>query len=58
MWLMLQQDKPDDYIIATGKTNTVRKLVEISGRSMVLKYGGRGMVWMKKVTILLAEKRL
>src|SRR5262249_24350740 len=28
MWLMLQQDKPDDYVIATGETHTVRELVE------------------------------
>jgi GDPmannose 4,6-dehydratase len=30
MWLMLQQDKADDYVIATGKTNTVRDCVEIA----------------------------
>ena len=30
MWLMLQQDKADDYVIATGKTNTVRECVEIA----------------------------
>jgi GDPmannose 4,6-dehydratase len=28
MWLMLQQDSPDDYVIATGETNTVQTLVE------------------------------
>lgn len=28
MWLMLQQDAPDDYVIATGVTHTVRELVE------------------------------
>lgn len=28
MWLMLQQDKPDDYVIATGETHTVRSFVE------------------------------
>lgn len=28
MWLMLQQDKPDDYILATGETHTVREFVE------------------------------
>ena len=28
MWLMLQQDKPDDYVLATGKTYTVREFVE------------------------------
>jgi GDPmannose 4,6-dehydratase len=30
MWLMLQQDKADDYVIATGKTHTVRQCVEIA----------------------------
>ena len=29
-WLMLQQDKPDDFIIATGRTETVRKFIELS----------------------------
>jgi GDPmannose 4,6-dehydratase len=28
MWLMLQQDTPDDYVVATGQTHTVQKLVE------------------------------
>lgn len=28
MWLMLQQDNPDDYVIATGETHTVREFVE------------------------------
>ena len=28
MWLMLQQDLPDDYVIATGETHTVREFVE------------------------------
>lgn len=28
MWLMLQQDKPDDYVVATGKTYSVREFVE------------------------------
>ena len=28
MWLMLQQDKPDDYVIATGKLHTVREFCE------------------------------
>lgn len=28
MWLMLQQEQPDDYVIATGKTYTIQKLVE------------------------------
>ena len=28
MWLMLQQEKPDDYVLATGKTHSVREFVE------------------------------
>ena len=30
MWLMLQQEKPDDYVIATGETHTVEKLVKVA----------------------------
>ena len=30
MWLMLQQDKPNDYVIATGKTYTVRNFVNLA----------------------------
>lgn len=29
MWLMLQQEKPDDYVIATGETHTVREFLEV-----------------------------
>lgn len=30
MWLMLQQKKPDDYILATGKTHTVKEILDIA----------------------------
>jgi len=30
MWLMLQQDEPDDFVIATGKTHSVKDLIEIA----------------------------
>ena len=30
MWLMLQQEQPDDYVVATGETNTVQRLVELA----------------------------
>ena len=30
MWLMLQQDKPDDYVLATNETHTVREFVEMA----------------------------
>ncbi|WP_416829174.1 GDP-mannose 4,6-dehydratase [Ectobacillus polymachus] len=38
MWLMLQQEKPDDYVVATGKTHTVRRLVEIAFDHVGLKW--------------------
>jgi GDPmannose 4,6-dehydratase len=30
MWLMLQQDEPEDYVIATGETHTIRELLELA----------------------------
>jgi GDPmannose 4,6-dehydratase len=30
MWLMLQQENPDDYVLATGETHTVKEFVELS----------------------------
>ena len=30
MWLMLQQDKPDDYVIATGETHTIREFLDLA----------------------------
>jgi GDPmannose 4,6-dehydratase len=37
MWLMLQQDRPDDYVIATGRTTTVRAMCEIAFDHLGLK---------------------
>jgi GDPmannose 4,6-dehydratase len=36
MWLMLQQDKPDDYVIATGRTTTVREFCRLAFRHVGL----------------------
>jgi GDPmannose 4,6-dehydratase len=44
MWLMLQQDQPDDYVIATGISHSVRDLVEIA-------FGHVGLEWQKHVRI-------
>jgi GDPmannose 4,6-dehydratase len=33
MWLMLQQDEPDDYVVATGQTHSVQEFVELAFRS-------------------------
>ena len=30
MWLMLQQDKPEDYVIATGKTHSIREFLDVA----------------------------
>ncbi len=32
MWLMLQQDEPDDYVVATGETHTIREFLEVAFR--------------------------
>lgn len=34
MWLMLQQPKPDDYVIATGETHSIREFLEIAFKSV------------------------
>ena len=38
MWLMLQQDEPDDYVIGTGKTNSVKDFCDISFKLLNLNY--------------------
>jgi GDPmannose 4,6-dehydratase len=44
MWLMLQQDQPDDYVIATGETHTVQEFVEIA-------FGHAGLNWEEHVKL-------
>lgn len=34
MWLMLQQDKPDDYVVATGETHSVKEFVQIAFKAV------------------------
>jgi GDPmannose 4,6-dehydratase len=38
MWLMLQQDKPDDYVVASGETHAVQELCEVA-------FGHAGLNW-------------
>jgi GDPmannose 4,6-dehydratase len=40
MWLMLQQDIPDDFVLATGETHTVREFVELAFKSI-----GHSITW-------------
>jgi len=44
-WLMLQQDEPDDYVIATGVQHSVREFVDAAARElgMVLRWDGAGV---------------
>ena len=44
MWLMLQQDTPDDYVIATGETHTVKELVQVA-------FDHAGLNWEKHVKL-------
>jgi GDPmannose 4,6-dehydratase len=44
-WLMLQQDKPQDYVIATGETHTVREFVEVAFKEVdvEIEWQGKGI---------------
>src|SRR3954470_6463790 len=42
MWLMLQQDKPDDYVVATNETHSVKEFCEVT-------FGHLGLDWQKYV---------
>ena len=44
MWLMLQQDVPDDFVVATGETHSVRELCEIA-------FGRAGLDWTAYVVV-------
>ena len=44
MWLMLQQEEPDDYVIATGETNSVQDFLEEA-------FSRVGLDWRKNVEI-------
>jgi GDPmannose 4,6-dehydratase len=44
MWLMLQQDRPDDYVVATGESHSVREVLEVA-------FGELGLDWKAHVEI-------
>ena len=50
MWLMLQQNEPDDYVIATGVSHSVKKLAETA-------FAHVGLDWQKYVKVDPALKR-
>ena len=44
MWMMLQQDRPDDYVVATGVSHSVRELVEVA-------FAHAGLDWQEHVRV-------
>ena len=44
MWMMLQQDKPDDYVVGTGETHSVGELCQIA-------FAHAGLDWQKFVVV-------
>ena len=46
-WLMLQQEKPKDYVIASGRMETVRKFIELSAKILNWNKGDKGeaIIW-------------
>jgi len=45
-WLMLQQDKPDDYVISSGRSESVRKFAELSAHYLGWDVDGKsGIIW-------------
>ncbi len=46
-WLMLQQEEPEDYVIATGRTEKVRKFVELAGKKLGwnISVNGPSIIW-------------
>jgi GDPmannose 4,6-dehydratase len=44
MWLMLQRDEPEDYVVATGETHSVRELVEVA-------FAAAGLPWEDHVRV-------
>ena len=44
MWLMLQQDTPDDYVVATGETRTVREFIQAAfdAAGIEIEFHGKG----------------
>jgi GDPmannose 4,6-dehydratase len=54
MWLMLQQDQPDDFVLATGETHTVREYCEkafaVVGKTIVWEGEGEGIIGKEQET--------
>ena len=62
MWKMLQNKKPNDYVISTGKHFTVKQFIQITAKKlkMKIKWIGKGInekcIWNNKVIIKIDKK--
>lgn len=52
MWLMLQQEKPEDFVIATGEVHSVRELVELAFKEI-----GVNIVWVSLLYCYMSHTR-
>ncbi|MFC3196551.1 GDP-mannose 4,6-dehydratase [Parapedobacter deserti] len=57
MWLMLQQEKPEDYVIATGVTTTVRDFVQLSFAELGIEVAFSGKGELEKGVVVDADER-
>jgi GDPmannose 4,6-dehydratase len=57
-WLMLQQEKPEDFVIATGHQHSVREFVQLSGKELgiELAFEGEGVQEMARITKVLNQE--
>ena len=55
MWLMLQQEQADDYVVATGETHSVERLLEVAFEHVV---DSTGKIMLFKTRVLCALPRL
>jgi len=53
-WMMLQQDKPEDFVIATGKQISVREFVTLSAKELgvTLEFSGKGVDEIATITAI------
>ena len=59
MWLMLQQKKPEDYVVATGESHSVREFVELALREIggEIQWKGKGVKEVGIIKKVTSDKR-
>ena len=56
MWLILQHDTPEDFVIATGEYHTVREFTTLAFKEVALSFVGTVKEWMRKALMYQLEK--